>query len=126
MLFSSLPQNQIDSFGLDPVWWFFLAFGEEVRKASSREDPVDHRGRSCQTLALFCPLPSCSEPTTRRSCRRKRYHPFRKNLFTRSSLPRVREAIRQDPLLVHEDAIRSALAGGGPRYYLSPGQEILL
>jgi hypothetical protein len=25
--------------GLTPVWWFFLAIGEEVRQAGSREEP---------------------------------------------------------------------------------------
>src|SRR5215210_8910188 len=30
---------------------FFLAFGEEVRQAGSRENPVDDRGRPCPTPA---------------------------------------------------------------------------
>src|SRR5829696_1008675 len=45
--------------GLDSAWWFFLAFGEEVRQAGSREQPVDHRGCLCQTPAPCCPPPSC-------------------------------------------------------------------
>ena len=47
------------SSGLDPLWWFFLAFGDEVRQAGSQEEPVDHRGSLCQTSAPYCPPPNC-------------------------------------------------------------------
>jgi len=32
----------LDRARLLPNTWFFLAFGEEVRQAVNREDPVDH------------------------------------------------------------------------------------
>lgn len=31
-----------EGFGIPPLERFFLAFGEEVRQAGNREDPVDH------------------------------------------------------------------------------------
>src|SRR3712207_2460301 len=39
--------------GLAPLRWFFLDFGEAVRQAGSREDPLNARGCTCQT-----PVPS--------------------------------------------------------------------
>ena len=48
----------------------------------------------------------------------------RENLGPYSSLPRMREAIRQDPLPVHEDASRPTLAGN-PRH-LSPARPKVL
>jgi hypothetical protein len=30
--------------GFDPLARFFLTFGDEVRQAGSREEPIDHRG----------------------------------------------------------------------------------
>jgi len=37
---------------------FFLAFGEWMRQAGSKEHPVDDRGRQCPTPAPCCPPPS--------------------------------------------------------------------
>src|SRR5215217_4769786 len=48
-----------DEFGFDPLAQLFLAFGDEVRQAGSREEPIDHRGRSCQTPAPCYLLPNC-------------------------------------------------------------------
>lgn len=45
------------------------------------------------------------------------------NLFTPNSLPRVRAAIRKDPLPVHEDALRSALARSPRCYFISASRD---
>jgi len=45
--------------GLDPAWWFFLAFGEEMRQAGSRGDPEDYRGCPCQRPVPYFLPPSC-------------------------------------------------------------------
>jgi hypothetical protein len=39
-----------DGFGFDPLARFFLALGDKVRQAGSREEPIDHRGRSWPPL----------------------------------------------------------------------------
>ena len=67
-------------------------------------------------VGLPCCLarPRAAEPH-RRSSGRKRHYPRRKNCISRSSLPRMRETIRQGTLPVHEDACRLALAGSPRR-----------
>ncbi len=95
--------------GLGPLWWFFLAFGEEVRQAGSGEELVDHRGCLRQTLAS-CRPPQAAE-SHRGSCHRKCHHPSRENLVPGSSLPRMQNEGRQGHLPLHEDAGGPALAG---------------